>query len=478
MRAPRGKRYSSLLFCSVIAFLLFSGCTTLKILFLNVPTVNDLRYFHHKEIAATSPMDPFIPGKNYNLPGLSQWVVSSDDYKNKGIEYFLKKTKTKTFIIVRNDTILYENYFHGHSKTKPEIIFSISKSFVTSLVPIAIKEGFIKSIDEKVSDFIPEFKNYGKGKITLRDALNMTTGLEDDDYRKIPKTARLYYTNSLGNLIKNAKMNPDSTSSFIYKSIDTQILGMCIEKATGKDITEYLKEKIWTPLHMEYNAYFTLDRKNGEARMYGGLAACGRDLLKLARLYLNRGEWDGKQIIPQAWVDSINTKKIKNKGWWGYTCGWWLDTFLDSDFLNTTDYYAAGFKGQCLYVNPENKIIILRLGKSKGGIEWESSISHLAKIISIKNTQEVNKQSWVYFPGTYTLGNKTLIIDHSNGKWTMQEQSGEKETRMIKLEQYCYLSLYNFSKFTRLIFKMQDGKVAGLYYDDCSHSPVYYEKKQ
>ena len=460
----------------VASLVLLSSCTTFKMIFLNIASVNDLKHFHYKEIAPNNPSNPFIISHNFKIPNIDAWMTAKNNIPQLNQENFLKKTNTTAFIIVRNDTILYEYHDPSYPNDRPEIIFSLTKVFVTTLLEIAIEEGYIKSIDQKVSDFLPEFGTSGRENFKLKDVLNMTSGLNYDDYGKILKTMKLYYSNDLTKIVSNAKLHPDHQMRFVYKSMDTQILGMCIEKATGRKISDYLQEKIWTPLNMEQKSFFTEDRKDGEQRMFGGMAASSRDLMKLARLYLQKGKWNGKQLISAIWIANIRDKKTENDKWWGYTAGWWLDTSFDDDFLASTDFFSAGYKGQCLYINPDNNLIILRKGKNRGGINWSSSIGQLARIMTTKDSTERVYPTPNDFLGSYPHGKDTLVVSHHKNVWTMHLKSENNTKLVINLQLYSKLSLYNHGKRIKLLFKMQSNKIIGLYYDDYSPNPVFYGK--
>ncbi len=153
---------------------------------------------------------------------------------------------------------------------------------------------------------------------------------------------------------------------------------MCLEKAIDRPVTEYLRDKLWGPLGMEYNAQFALDKEGGTAKMFGGLSASAVDLAKLGRLYLNNGNWNGKQLIPEEWVLAARQADTTNGRSRKYAYCWWLDTYTRKIGYCENDFFAGGFRGQVVYVNPNDNTIIVRLGKKESGIFWPHAISKLA----------------------------------------------------------------------------------------------------
>ncbi len=386
--------------------------------------------------------------------------------------------------MANKDTILYENYSNNYSANKAAIVFSVTKVFVTSLVAIAIEEGKIKGLEQKVSDFLPAFKEGGRAEMTIEHLLQMTSGLNYSDYENYITAGMTYYNANLLRFVNKAKLAHPPGTHFAYKSIDTQVLGLCLEKAVGKTIAAYLQEKIWEPLGMEYDAYFTIDSKrHGNERMYGGLAMASRDLLKMGRLFLNDGKWEGQQILPKHWVKQASQKNLNPDKWWGYTNGWWLDTYAYEHYLATTDYFAAGFNGQFLYVNPAQNLLVVRTGFNKGEVRWGRVIGQFAEEMAAKN--RIDKldigRSPQAFIGEYhpvkTKDAVSIFIAYENDEWKITEFVQEKTRARYKVERYCRLSLDNQKKRLRLIFTEEEGKIKGFYLDTYSQNMVYYGRR-
>jgi CubicO group peptidase (beta-lactamase class C family) len=173
--------------------------------------------------------------------------------------------------------------------------------------------------------------------------------------------------------IKKLRLKRAPGQSFEYVSGNTQLLGLILERALkGKTVTQYLQEKLWTPLGMEYAASWSIDsEQSGLEKTFCCLNARARDYAKIGRLYLNKGNWNGKQIVPEKWVQESTKIDTTAGSAFYYQYQWWLPS-TDGDFM------AHGILGQYIYVNPKNKVIIVRLGKTEGKTNWEDVFSALA----------------------------------------------------------------------------------------------------
>ncbi len=460
-----------------------SSCTFMKMVYLNNPSIYDQKHFPNEVILATNPTNiSATTCDDISLPPVKDWTKFEDTQYDLPLDQFLKETNTTTFIVMRNDSILYENYFNGNTIDKQNIVFSITKAFITSLLAITIDEGHIKSLEQYVGEFVDAYKVGRKRLIKIKDVLQMTSGIDHGDYRSPMKIGQAYYNGNLDNYISKVKVETRAGIKFEYKSVDTQVLGMVIEAATGKQISELLFEKIWKPMGMEYDAYFTKDRTDGNERMYGGMAITSRDILKLGMLYLKNGNWNGKQIIPEDWVNSLSSRTQVDGKWWGYNKGWWLETFIDGNYLEGKDYYASGYQGQYLYINPLQNLIILRQGINPGGIRWYSAIGHLAKILANEQSDSISNNINVIdhphqFEGTYRAKNgKQLFIKKEKGnRWQVSIVANHRKEK-FEVTSHSTLALTNERKLKLVLFDFKDGVVKGLHFDRSVKKPTYFEK--
>lgn len=464
----------------LIILFCMTSCTTFKMAFLNSPNIDDQKYFPQSIIPTNNPSElNLIKCVNFPLPSVKEVTKYEKKNYDLPLEAFLEETNSTAFLVMRNDSLLYENYFNGNKADKQNIVFSITKSFVTSLLAIAIDEGYIESLDQKVGDFIDTYKTGRKQNIKIRDVLQMTSGINQGDYSNPLKVSRTYYTSDLEKVTSKVKVTAVPGTKWEYKSIDTQLLGMIIESATGKEISALIQEKIWEPLGMEHNAYWTKDSEDGNERMYGGMTMTSRDILKFGKLILNKGNWNGQQIIPEQWITSLPKRTTEHGSWWGYNNGWWMETFLNDNHLDGNDMYASGFKGQYLYINPKNNLIIVRQGLSSGGMKWYSVLSHFSKLLNRESISEINVvDTPELFEGTYVAENGAQILVKRNegNKWKITVITDGKKVRHDMLT-HSALGLTNGWKLKIVLFDLENDKIKGLHFDKTISQPTYFKKQ-
>lgn len=378
-------------FISAISLMfLLTGCSTMLNLWrFKIPDIVDVYRFPYFELKKSSNPYEFPRKEVEAIPDPSLWIIENIGFfprkqpvvkRWNSPEDFFERSNTTALVIIKDDTIRYENYSNSFDEDIPSTVFSVSKSFASALTGIAIAEGKIKSIEQPVGDFIPEFNSDGKEKIKIDHLLQMTSGLDFYDYGTLYKLMELYYAKDQTTMINKIGLRYEPGTKFEYKSYATYLLGLCIEKATGQTYYEYLQEKLWEPLGMEYNGYFTVDSKKGQ-KAYGGIAACARDLAKFGALYANKGNWRGEQIIPEWWVERSSLRDTSEGSAWRYSNCFWLDTYPKEQAMTSkTDFFAGGYRGQSIYVNPELNMVIVRQGKSERGFRWGKSLSKLAMI--------------------------------------------------------------------------------------------------
>lgn len=351
----------------VITTILLTSCQLGRFVFYNFADIKDHKKFQSRPLtAATSPFNFQITNKG-KFP---------KELNNIPFDKYLEDNKTVAFLIIKNDTIQYEKYFKGYDKESIVPSFSMAKSVTSILIGCAIDEGLIKSVDEPITSYIPELKKNGLDKVTIKHLLQMTSGIKFNESYVNPfgDAASFYYGLNLRKEIGKMKLKTEPGKKFEYVSANTQLLGLVLERSLkDKTITSYLQEKIWTPLEMEYDASWSIDRKkNGLEKTFCCLNARARDFAKIGRLYKNKGDWNGKQIVSQKWVEE-STKLDTSEGSANfYQYQWWLPT-------PNEDFMAEGILGQFVYVNPKKDLIIVRLGKNEGKADWWTIFTSLAK---------------------------------------------------------------------------------------------------
>jgi hypothetical protein len=363
-----GKRIIIRFYASLVGMLILStlltSCYVGRYFIYNFADVNDYRKFPEVPVANQPPAFSFIEPSQEILITPDSTSLSE---RNIAFNTFLKKHKTTSFLIIRNDTMLYEHYFDDRSTESINPSFSVSKSFVSALVGIAISEGKIRSVDEPVTNYLPQLTSPGMDKIRIEDLLNMRSGIKFNETYSSPfgQMPRYYYGRNLQHYIRKLKVREAPNQHYDYISVNSLLLSLVVEKATGQKLSDYLSEKIWQPLGMAYPATMNIDsRKDNTIKAFCCLNARSRDFAKFGRLYLNEGNWQGRQIVPAAWVKKStsvmnDSKDAHNKS---YTYNWRV--------LEDGSYYAQGVLGQFIFVCPSKHIIIVRTGKNYGKVDW------------------------------------------------------------------------------------------------------------
>lgn len=360
----------------------YSPVYVYRLLRLNLADVYDYQYFENRKIKGATDTFKFIQKPD------EAWVESLffDRVLQSGFASFdewAKESKTTALLVIRKDTILYEKYFNGFSRDSYFHSQSMAKSFISFLIGAAIDEGSIESVNDPMTKYIPELikRDARFGKITIKNLLEMRSGLKyyegyfPGTNIHLPwhdEVVGYYHNNVRKLLLEDVEIESDPGKTFQYCNYNTSYLGLIIERATGKTVSKYLEEKLWSKT-MEYDALFSIDSKeSGFEYMPSRLIARAIDYARFGRLYLNQGIWNGEQIISKNWVDAstLEHKSIPRKNypaWLGsgcertyYSYQWWGNTNCDS----TYQYFANGNLGQVIYTIPEEDIIIVHCGNS------------------------------------------------------------------------------------------------------------------
>lgn len=301
------------------------------------------------------------------------WPVSSN-YNEISLPKYLKDTlainKTVAFLVIKDDSIVYEKYEEDYGPGSFSNSFSMSKSFVSALTGIAIEENKIGSVEDKVVDYLPWLKGSHKDQLKIKHLLGMSSGSDWDESYLNPfsVTTKSYYGNDLLSIMKNEYAITDRPGQFFnYKSGDTQLLAYVIMQASGKSLSEYASEKLWKPLGARNKALWSLDHKGGDEKAYCCFNSNARDFARIGQLYLDSGRWQGKTLIAHDYIKATLQPRLHLKDhksgekvdFYGYL--WWLIP----DFMGQPVYYARGIAGQYIICLPHKDIVIVRLGHER-----------------------------------------------------------------------------------------------------------------
>jgi CubicO group peptidase (beta-lactamase class C family) len=234
----------------------------------------------------------------------------------------------------------------------------MAKSFVSAMLGKAIMDGYIEGLDQPVSDYFKEFSEGKAAKLTVGDLSTMSSGLNyvEKYYSPFSLTARSYFTSDLESLILGLEVIEEPGQRYKYLSSDTQLLGMILEKATGKNLSDYLSESFWKPMGAKIASPWQVDSKeNNLVKAFCCIASNARDFARLGKLYKQNGKWKGRQLLDSSFIAKSLTPKFSNAPFYGY--GWWLDKYKGKEI-----FYLRGHLGQLTIVIPEDDLIIVRLG--------------------------------------------------------------------------------------------------------------------
>lgn len=304
---------------------------------------------------------------------LFEQLSGTDDWDS-----FLEANDTQAFIVIQDGTVLYENYFNDTRRDSIVTSFSVAKSFTSSLIGIAIDEGFIESVDDPITIYLPELAERDSRfhEITIRHLLLMASGLEYEEFRPLlfnsDDILTSYYPDQREISLENTHIIDPPGRYFSYNKYHPQLLGMILERATGKPVTTYLQTRLWDKLGMEFDGSWSTDSTASDfEKMETGVNARAIDFAKFGVLFLDGGNWQGNQVISKAWVDEstrpffpqnhadyyteyfafLPGRAYYNYMWWGFE--------REEDAF---DFSAEGDKGQFIYVSPQKNLVIVRNG--------------------------------------------------------------------------------------------------------------------
>lgn len=292
------------------------------------------------------------------------WPLHKDYNKIPATKKLIKLHKsqgTVAYVIIKNDSLIYEAYYDNYSENSKSNSFSMAKSYVCGLLGKAIMEGYIENLEQPVGDFFPQYSEGLSSKVTVGDLASMASGSswKENYYWPINITAKAYYGKELEETIFGVSTVKTPGQSFEYSSGDTQLLAMVIEKATGKKLYDYLSESLWIPLESENDALWQVDSEaNGLVKAYCCIASNAKDFARLGKLYKDFGRWKGAQILDSAFVAKSIKPRFKDSPQYGY--GFWLKAQNDKSF-----FMMEGHLGQCVIVSPSDNLIVVRLGHRK-----------------------------------------------------------------------------------------------------------------
>lgn len=359
------------------AFAVYPAEYVLRVLTWGDADVQDHQRFPAYEMAPGQRNFEFVEAPD---EGRVRTLFEAEPVLKGALDQFLAEKGTQAFIVIQDDRILYEQYFNGHGRESLVTSFSEAKSFTSALIGIAIDEGYIQSVAEPITNYLPELAERDPrfGEITIRDLLKMASGIRYVEYPFFGgDDVKTYYYPDLRQLaLTESRIVEKPGQAFHYNNYHPLLLGLILERATGTPVAEYLEQKIWRPLGMEYGGSWSLDSEgSGFPKMESGINGRAIDFARFGRLFLAGGEWEGEEIIPPAWVaestgqgEAVDRERYypdnllftEMQGYYGYM--WWGVPRADGP----SDFTAIGNHGQYLYISPAKRLIIVRHGERYG----------------------------------------------------------------------------------------------------------------
>lgn len=315
------------------------------------PDIYDMKYFDVSDMPADHP-EPWPLSRDYNRSGIPS-----------GYQPLLDSMETTAFLVFRNDSLLFEKYWMGAEETTLTNSFSMAKSFTAILIGKAIDEGYIKGLDQKVGDFLPEFKDGANAALTVRHLLQMASGIPYGESYSSPfgYVAKSYFgKNLIGETLK-FKVVKEPGTFWAYEGGNSVLLGMIIQKATGRTVSEYCFQKIWSCIGAEQMAHWNLDKAGGMEKTFSGFYATARDFARIGKLYMHDGVWDNDTILSPDFVKACLTPNripdVNGEPCSWYGLHWWLGNHEGEPYFS-----CRGLRGQYIVGIPSKNLILVRLG--------------------------------------------------------------------------------------------------------------------
>src|SRR5215213_3735835 len=318
----------------VVAYVLAPNFYLTRTIFWRESDYKDLEKFPARTIHNAPPVFRFdkLPADN---PYASQIeAIASDSSNGESLEDYLNASGTTALLVIHDDKLLYERYFNGYDETSLNTSFSMAKSFASALVGIAIDKERIKSVNEPITNYIPELleKDERFKSITIRHLLTMSSGIKYEEGGDLPWSeeaddTKTYYATDLRELALNCRIEGKPGEYFEYNNYNPLLVGLIVERATGMPVSRFLQEQLWKPVGMEADGSWSLDsKKSGFEKMESGVNARARDFARFGMLFAKEGNWRGKQLISRRWVEESTRPDTTMDPSQDYQYFWWVNT--------------------------------------------------------------------------------------------------------------------------------------------------------
>lgn len=337
------------------------------------PAINSFTFrdtdkvFESRAVPRSGPVWPLATGPALAMP------AHASGGQTMPYAAWADRTFTNALLVMKDGRIVFEDYRNKSDAATHFISFSMAKTITALLVGIALDEHKIRSLDDKAGDYVPELKAGGYGDATIRQILQMRSGVAYEERYDFGEHPSLAATIHMKAIVRNQMRFADPAmtigkktvpgSTFNYATLDTAVLGWILERATGEKLETYTASHLWGPLGAEAGAFWLADGPPGTGRALNGMGynAVLRDFARLGQLMLDGGMANGKQVIPAGWVKQMTTMipfpadyghKAEFEGYGFQT--WQVDKEPGA-------FSAVGLAGQFIYVHPSTRTVIVKL---------------------------------------------------------------------------------------------------------------------
>jgi CubicO group peptidase (beta-lactamase class C family) len=333
--------------------------------------------FPDREIAAGDEASPLPRGET---PEALRTPVNAGGV-GRPLATFLAGTDTTAFLVVHDDRLVYERYLNGADRDDRQTSFSAAKSFASTLVGIAVDEGHIDSVTDPITDYLPELAERDQRftRITVRHLLTMSSGIAYTE-QGLPWSddALTYYGTDLRDLaLTHTHVEERPGHTWRYNNFHPLLLGLILERATRMSVSEYMATRLWQPLGAEADASWSLDsRRSRFEKMESGINARPVDYARFGLMMLHQGRWNGRQVVSADWVKEATAVSHASDPAEFYQYLWWVGTPRPGE--QRPPFFAHGKYGLLVGVFPEDDVVIVRLGASDGGVDWQTRLREIA----------------------------------------------------------------------------------------------------
>lgn len=342
--------------------------------YYNTPSLAAPAYFASRTVKASPAPWPLPLGAERSIT-----LTESEQATYGSFDRLLAENKTKAFLIVHDDRIVYERYFDGVTAETALPAFSMSKTLAALLVGCAVQDGLLASANDKIVSFIPELKaKNGYPDVTIDHLLRMTSGI--DFQEESVAGAMFYYSQDLRSRMYLYDVTRTPGTHYLYGSINTQLLWDALHRRLGgRTVSQYFEERVWAPLGAEHPATWSLDsQQGGIEKFFGGFNATLRDHTRIGLLFLHGGELAGKRLVPAEWVkeslvvDPVAGILDSSDGWVRRGKYQWFLT------LDGRAFFAKGYHGQYVFAVPSKNMLFMRFGEGYADVDWPSLFLRIA----------------------------------------------------------------------------------------------------